>query len=348
MQVQQAILTFTDAERPLGERLLKLAVEIDRIEGYSEPHSVIIARFSEKLGATMGLHGSDLTSLKFAALIHDIGERQTKRNYLLRPDALTWEERLDLWRHPILGEQASAELRLPRHTQLMIRWHHEWWNGLGYPDGLSGDAIPLGARILRAVDSYYALISTRPYRQRFELVDAEQIIADLAGIEFDPMVVKVLLTALQEERKARTPEFWAPAEPLQNLFEPPLAVAEPEPLLLETEDPTPAGFFDESPKPFPEQGYFPSALPRSRPPAQAPAPIHEDPGWDPAADDPLELPDPQLINQRQADFPDDIESVAPQPPAPPVPPMIDRPLPTIDPESSMLWPKPTPKPDEEP
>src|SRR5262249_47635762 len=221
MQTQQAILTFTEAERPLGDRLLKLAIEIDRVEGYSEPHAIAIARLSEKIGAMMGLHGSDLSALKFAALAHDIGERQTKRNYLLRPDALTWEETLDLWRHPILGEQASAEFRLPRHAQLIIRWHHEWWNGLGYPDGLAGEAIPLGARILRAVDSFFALVSMRPHRRRFEMLGAEQIIADLAGIEFDPLVIKYLLMALVEERKNRDLDLWpstGPPAPSPEMF----------------------------------------------------------------------------------------------------------------------------------
>jgi hypothetical protein len=203
MQAQPAILQFSEGERPTGERLLKIAIEIDRVEGYSEPHSIVIARLSETIGIQMGLHGTDLTALKFAALAHDIGERVMKRNYLLRPDGLTWEETLDLWRHPILGEQAAGELRLSRQTQLLIRWHHEWWNGLGYPDGLSGEAIPLGARILRLVDSYYALISDRPYRQRFEKLEAEQIIADLAGIEFDPRIVKLMLSILADERRER-------------------------------------------------------------------------------------------------------------------------------------------------
>jgi putative nucleotidyltransferase with HDIG domain len=197
MQTQPAILKLSEAERPLGERLLKIAVEIDRIEGYSEPHSVMIARLAERMGS---LHGTDLTALKYAALLHDIGERVMKRNYLLRPDDLTWEETLDLWRHPILGEQAASELKLARQVQLLIRWHHEWWNGLGYPDGLSGEMIPLGARILRAVDSYYALVSKRPHRRRFDALEAEQIIADLAGIEFDPQVAKKLVALLAKER----------------------------------------------------------------------------------------------------------------------------------------------------
>jgi HD domain len=199
MQAEQAILTFDEAERSLGVRLLKIAIEIDRVEGYSEPHAIAIAWTAEKVGARMGLHGVDLTALKFAALAHDLGERAMKRDYLLRPGALSWEETLDLWRHPILGEQAAGELKLPRQTQLLIRWHHEWWNGGGYPDGLAGETIPPGARILRAVDSYFALISDRPHRRRFDRIEAEQIIADLAGIEFDPRVAQLLLQVLAEE-----------------------------------------------------------------------------------------------------------------------------------------------------
>lgn len=208
MQPQQAPFIFAEAERPIGERLLKLALETDRVEGYTEPHAVMIARLAETIGKQLGLHGQDLSALKFAALAHDVGERGMKRNYLLAPSPLSWEQTLDLWRHPILGEQAAADLRLPRQTQLLVRWHHEWWNGQGYPDGIAGTAIPIGARILRAVDSYCALISRRPYREAFSLIEAEQKIADLAGIEFDPLVVKLLLAVVIEERKQREADTW--------------------------------------------------------------------------------------------------------------------------------------------
>ncbi len=220
MQAQQAPsapLIFADAERPLGERLMKLALETDRIEGYTEPHAVMIARLAETIGRQVGLHGQDLTALKFAALAHDIGERGLKRNYLLQPNALSWEETLDLWRHPILGEQSAAELQLPRQTQLLIRWHQEWWNGQGYPDGLAGASIPVGARILRAVDSYCALISQRPYRQAYELPEAEQVIADLSGIELDPHIAKLLLAVVVAERRQREAEVWS----VPPAFEPP-------------------------------------------------------------------------------------------------------------------------------
>jgi HD domain len=206
MQAQQALLKFSEAEQSRGDRLLKIALETDRIEGYSESHSILIARLATSLGERMGMHGIELTGLKFASLIHDIGERTMKRNYLLHSYQLTWEETLDLWRHPILGEQAAAELGLSRLTQLLIRWHHEWWNGHGYPDSLQGNAIPMAARILRVVDSYCSLISNRPHRMRFAPSEAEQIISDMAGIEFDPLVVKILLELLGEKQRIRQPE----------------------------------------------------------------------------------------------------------------------------------------------
>lgn len=217
MFAPQPLLNFSEAERPLGERLLKLAAETDRIEGYYTAHAVELARLAEKLGQRLGLRGVDLSALKFAALAHDLGERAMKRDYLLRPGALTWEELLDLWRHPIIGEQAAADLKLPRQAQLLIRWHQEKWNGQGYPDGLAGTDIPLGARILRVVDTYCALLCDRPYRAKHDPESAEQIIADQAGIEADPRVVQEFLALLAEERPARAPEVttdFPPAEPM--------------------------------------------------------------------------------------------------------------------------------------
>lgn len=210
MQAQRALLNFTESERKLGDRLVGIAIEIDRIEGYSEPHAVVIAVLAEKLARRLGVHGTDMTALKYAALTHDLGERAMKRNYLLRPDAITSEELLDLWRHPILGEQSAADLGLPRHSQLLIRWHHEWWNGQGYPDGLSGESIPIGARILRLADTYYALRSNRPHRGPYSEAEAVQFITDRAGLEFDPMLVRLFLSIREEERTVRQPEVISP------------------------------------------------------------------------------------------------------------------------------------------
>ncbi len=197
MQSQRIITAEVNAEQIARQvveaQLTELAAEIDQVEGYVAPHGTFVARMAEVLGTHFGIREGDLLALKQAALAHDLGERVMKREYFSRRGELTWDERFDLWRHPILGEQAAAQRELPRQAQLLIRWHHEWWNGRGYPDNLAGDAIPLGARILRVADTYSALISDRPYREQLDESAAQQIIADHAGIEFDPQVVKAFL-----------------------------------------------------------------------------------------------------------------------------------------------------------
>jgi HD-GYP domain-containing protein (c-di-GMP phosphodiesterase class II) len=159
------------------------------------------------LGEGCELRGSDLTAVKLAALGHDLGERVMKREYLHHPGALTWDERLDLWRHPILGEQAAAQRGLSRQAQLLIRWHHEWWNGFGYPDALAGEVIPLGARIIRVADSYVAMMADRPHRRSLDQEAARQIIADQAGLEFDPRVVRAFLDLPLALERSRSSEF---------------------------------------------------------------------------------------------------------------------------------------------
>ncbi len=91
---------------------------------------------------------------------------------------------------------------------MLIRWHHEWWNGFGYPDALAGETIPLGARIMRVVDSYSALVADRPHRPRLDEEAAQQIIADQAGLEFDPHLVRAFLDLpiVQKDFKGRS--YW--------------------------------------------------------------------------------------------------------------------------------------------
>ena len=95
--------------------------------------------------------------------------------------------------YPVIGEQDAARVGADRATTLLVRWHHEWWNGSGYPDGLRGDEIPLAGRILRLADSYVSLTASRPFRAAHSAAVARQMIIERAGIEFDPRVVQTLL-----------------------------------------------------------------------------------------------------------------------------------------------------------
>ena len=136
----------------------------------------------------------DRKSLRSAALIHDLGEVAMERDYIQRAGSLTDEERGDLERHPVIGEQEAARVSADRAVQLLVRWHHEWWNGSGYPDALRQNEIPLAARILRVADSYAALTDARPFRPALTEEEARAQIVERAAIEFDPALVTVLLS----------------------------------------------------------------------------------------------------------------------------------------------------------
>jgi HD-GYP domain-containing protein (c-di-GMP phosphodiesterase class II) len=174
--------------------LVKIARLTDEIEGYKHPHATRIAALSDAVARRFNLAAHDRHSLQQAALVHDIGELAMSRDYLRTNRRLTEEEIVDLQRHPVIGEQEAAKNGLSRAVQLLVRWHHEWWNGGGYPDALHREQIPLAARILRVADAYAALTDSRPFRAAVSAEEAQQYLTEWAGIEFDPQVVYVFLT----------------------------------------------------------------------------------------------------------------------------------------------------------
>lgn len=176
------------------EAFRQLSVTSDKFEKYERAHSTRIAAIADEIAAHFQLARHDRGSLRAAALLHDIGEVAMERDYIQRSDSLTQDERLDLARHPVIGEREASRVGADRAAQLLVRWHHEWFNGTGYPDALTRDEIPLAARILRVADSYCALTDNRPYQAAHSIEFARNEIAQRAGIEFDPGVVKVLLS----------------------------------------------------------------------------------------------------------------------------------------------------------
>jgi len=185
---------LTAAERALRDVLTRLAAATDEFEGYKHPHAERVVKLADELARLFGLGRAERASLRLAALGHDLGEAAMKRDYIARQGPLTEEERFDLMRHPVIGEQEAARAGADRGAQLLVRWHHEWWNGTGYPDALSREQIPLGARILRVADAYAALTDVRPFRAALTEVEAHKHLTEWAGIEFDPQVVRAFLT----------------------------------------------------------------------------------------------------------------------------------------------------------
>jgi HD-GYP domain-containing protein (c-di-GMP phosphodiesterase class II) len=171
----------------------QLASATDEFELYRNEHAARIANIADEIAQRFLLASRDRKSLRAAALLHDLGEAAMERDYVQRAGQLTEEERTDLARHPIIGEQEAARAGADRATTLLVRWHHEWWNGGGYPDGLRGEEIPLAGRILRLADSYASLTAARPFREAYSAEVAREMIVQRAGIEFDPRVVKAFV-----------------------------------------------------------------------------------------------------------------------------------------------------------
>ena len=190
-----------------------LGAGADEYEGCAHPHAGRIAVIADQIGRSFNLGSRDRFSLRIAALAHDLGETVMNRDYIKRAGTLSDEERIDLARHPLLGEREAANAGADRGAQLLVRWHHEWWNGNGYPDGLRFEQIPLGARILRVADAYASLTDARPFRSAFTEQQAREHLLEWTGLEFDPRVVRALL-ALEpfRELKGYAPEVATPAD----------------------------------------------------------------------------------------------------------------------------------------
>ena len=183
----------TPAEDFADEPLLQVSAEMDEFEGYAHPHGRRIAVISDAIAENFNFASHDRHALRQAALVHDIGELVMNREYIRESRLLREEERIDMQRHTVIGEQEAAKRGLGRAVQLLVRWHHEWWNGTGYPDALEREQIPLAARILRVADTYAALTDSRPYSVAISASEAKRYLVEWSGIEFDPKVVKALL-----------------------------------------------------------------------------------------------------------------------------------------------------------
>src|SRR6185436_18776876 len=168
-----------------AEAFIQLAKTTDKFERYENPHAQRVAAIADEIAHAFHLARHDRGSLYAAALLHDLGEVAMERDYIQADRVLTAEERHDLARHPVIGEREASRVGADRAAQLLVRWHHEWWNGAGYPDALRREEIPLTARILRVADSYAALTDARPFRPALTEEAAKSELIDRAGIEFD-------------------------------------------------------------------------------------------------------------------------------------------------------------------
>jgi putative nucleotidyltransferase with HDIG domain len=183
-----------DAISGLAEALL----ERDR---YTGEHSESVVNLVAQVARGLALDENEVQRIRAAALLHDIGKVAIPDDILNKPGALDDAEWEVMREHPVIGERILRAIPGLGSVARVVRHEHERYDGGGYPDGLAGDDIPIGARIILACDAYHAMVSDRPYRKAMPHAEAIRELAQGAGTQFDPAVTEILIGCLYSERQ---------------------------------------------------------------------------------------------------------------------------------------------------
>ena len=175
-----------------------LTAALDAKDSYTFGHSERVARIAVELGRELGLEGDELADVYLAGLLHDVGKIGIRDAVLSKVEPLTVEEFEHIKRHVTIGYSILSDLRQIRNLLPGVLYHHERWDGTGYPEGLAGEAIPLLARILAVADAYDAMSTTRPYRDAIPCRRVEEILVQGAGTQWDRRVVEAFLRCRQK------------------------------------------------------------------------------------------------------------------------------------------------------
>jgi diguanylate cyclase len=194
---------YESLEQTFVSTVEALATALEANDEYTSSHARSLTDMALRLGEELGLSPSGLKRLELGALFHDIGKIGIPSELLAKPGPLTASERAEVELHATLGERILAPIERLGDLRPIVRHCHENWDGTGYPDGLTGEAIPIESRIIRVCDSFHAMTADRPYRARLPRAEALQRLRDGAGTQFDPQIVAALLRLLSEKQALR-------------------------------------------------------------------------------------------------------------------------------------------------
>lgn len=181
---------FVEMREMFTQTIASLAQAVDKRDKFTSGHSLRVKEIAVDIGREMRVNEQELEALEWGGLLHDVGKIGVPDAVLLKQERLTKDERMTMNAHPVLGAEIIAPVSKLAPELPIIRHHHEWFNGSGYPDRLIGDEIPKLARILHVADAFEAMTAQRPYRMT--PLTPEQAVGELrkfAGIQFDPAVV---------------------------------------------------------------------------------------------------------------------------------------------------------------
>jgi diguanylate cyclase (GGDEF)-like protein/putative nucleotidyltransferase with HDIG domain len=187
-----------------------LALAIEAKDHTSHKHLQRVRVFAVEVAKELGLPEDEIEALRAATLLHDIGKLAIPEHIINKPGRLTPEEFEKMKIHTLVGDEILQRVAFPYPVAPIVRSHHERWDGTGYPDGLKGDEIPMGARVLAAVDCLDALASHRQYRSAMSLDTAMELVASMSGSAFEPRVIDVLQRRYTELEKLAASDSIAP------------------------------------------------------------------------------------------------------------------------------------------
>jgi putative nucleotidyltransferase with HDIG domain len=192
------------AQRLYRETLASLSNALEAKDAVTSQHTEEVVRLAVAVAAELDLELDAVQSVELGAVLHDIGKVRVPEAILNKPGLLTEEEWEVMRTHPEVGEQILQPIQSLQSTLPIVRHHHERWDGSGYPDGLAGSAIPLGARIVAVCDAYRAMTEDRPYRTALPEAQARKELEQGTGAQFDAECVRALLRALDRRDAAAT------------------------------------------------------------------------------------------------------------------------------------------------
>ncbi len=197
------IALYQSIERFYLELVETLARIIDAKDSYTGDHASRARERAVKLAKKLNVPQQMIKTIEYAALLHDIGKIGINEKILTKPGRLTEEEYKEMKKHPQIAYQILSPIEFLTPVAKIILYHHEWYNGMGYPEGLKGDEIPLGSRIVSVIDAWDAMTSDRPYRKALTTEDAIEELKRGSGRQFDPKVVNAFLELIEEENLSR-------------------------------------------------------------------------------------------------------------------------------------------------
>jgi len=180
-------------EKAIFGSLAILAAAIEAKDQYTRGHSNRVRLISMELAKYIGITEKELTILEYGSMLHDVGKIGVRDKVLLKDGRLSDEEYYHIMSHPSIGANIVKDIQFYEPMISCIKYHHEKYNGTGYPDKLRGEEIPLLARIISVADTYDAMTSTRPYRNALSKENAVTILQDIRGIQLDPAIVDIFV-----------------------------------------------------------------------------------------------------------------------------------------------------------